>query len=185
MSIANKVSTFRLLSVPFFIASLLYYSPQRDWLRKVALGIFLLAVISDAVDGFLARKTKQNSCAGLILDPLADKILLMSAFICLYFIKSFPKGISFPLWVSLIVVSRDAIILLGALLILLIKQNIKFYPTRWGKLTTTFQMLSVMGVLSQWRISSLLWSLAVIFTLISGANYIMQGFKILYEPGNS
>ncbi|MCX5707694.1 MAG: CDP-alcohol phosphatidyltransferase family protein [Candidatus Omnitrophica bacterium] len=102
MNFANKISTFRILSVPFFIASLMYYSQEKAFLRYVALGIFILAVLSDAVDGYIARKSKQQSPAGLILDPLGDKLLLMSAFICLYFVDF---AIKFPLFVILVVIS--------------------------------------------------------------------------------
>lgn len=180
MNIANKVSLFRILSVPFFVATLIYYSPERDYLRFLALAIFTLGVISDAVDGYVARKAKQQSKAGLILDPLGDKLLLIAAFICLYFITNFPAGIKFPLWVVLIVISRDAIILLGAVVIYLVKQNINVYPTVWGKLTTTFQMLAVIGVLAQLAFAFVLWWLAVIFTVISGMDYVRRGFNILY-----
>jgi len=185
MNFANKISTFRILSVPFFIASLVYYSPQRDYLRFVALGIFCLAVISDAVDGYIARISKQQSKAGLVLDPLGDKLFLVSAFICLYLIDEFPMGVRFPLWVTLIVVSRDALILLGAVVVYIVKQNIDIYPTRWGKLTTIFQMSSAMAVLMQWRFSYILWWIAVFFTVISGIDYVMRGFKILYALDNS
>lgn len=185
MNFANKISTFRILSVPFFIASLIYYSKDKDYLRFVALVIFILAVISDVVDGYIARKSKQISKAGLVLDPLGDKLLLMSAFICLYLINEFPQGIRFPLWVTLIVVSRDAMILLGAVVVYMVKQNIDIFPTRWGKLTTTFQMLSVMAVLIQWHFSYILWCIAVFFTIISGLDYVKRGFKILYALDNS
>ena len=121
VNIANKISTFRILSVPFFIASLIYYSPQRDYLRYLALAIFILAVFSDAVDGYIARKAKQHSRAGMVLDPLGDKLLLVGSFICLYLIDEFPAGIKFPLWVTLIVISRDALILLGVVVIYLVK----------------------------------------------------------------
>lgn len=185
MNFANKVSTFRILSVPFFVASLIYYSAERDYLRFVALGIFILAVSSDAVDGYVARRTKQKSEAGLILDPLADKLLLISAFLCLYFVDKFPAHIRFPLWVTLIVVSRDAIILLGAVVIYMVEQKINILPTKWGKLTTTFQMLSIMAVLMQWELAYILWWLAVLFTLVSGIDYLMRGFKTLYALDNS
>ena len=182
MNIANKISIFRILSVPFFISSLLYYSADRDYLRFVALGIFIVAVISDAVDGYIARKSQQQSKAGLILDPLGDKLLLMSAFICLSFEK-FPM--KFPLWVTLIVISRDALILLGATVIYMVKQNINIFPTRWGKLTTTFQMSSVIGLLIQFKLSYILWWLAAFFTIISGIDYVKRGFKTLYALDNS
>jgi len=180
MNFANKVSTLRILSVPFFIASLIYYSPDKDYLRFIALGIFVLGVLSDAVDGYIARISKQKSQAGLVLDPLGDKLLLVSAFVCLYLIDKFPMGIRFPLWVTLIVVSRDTIMLLGALIIFMVKQSMDISPTRWGKLTTTFQMSSVIAVLLQWKFSYIFWCLAVFFTLISGIDYIKRGFKTLY-----
>lgn len=184
MNFANKISTFRILSVPFFIASLVYYAndPTGRWyLRLVALAIFLLAVVSDAVDGYIARRSREHSPAGLILDPLGDKLLLMSAFVCLYFI---PLPIRFPLPVILIVLSRDILILLGAIVIFIVKQEIKVMPTAWGKLTTTFQMLAVAGVLLQFPHSYALWWIAAAFTVISGADYIRRGFSILYGLDN-
>ena len=184
MNFANKISTFRILSVPFFITSLIYYSPQRDYLRFVALGIFILGVISDAVDGYIARKSQLKSKAGLILDPLGDKLLLISAFISLYLVNEFPLGIKFPLPVTLIVISRDIIILLGAVVIYMVKQEIDISPTRWGKLTTTFQMLSVISVLLQLKFSYIFWWLAAFFTLISGIDYVKRGFKTLYALDN-
>jgi cardiolipin synthase len=173
--------------VPFFIATLIYYSPQRDYLRFVALGIFILAVLSDAVDGYIARKSKQRSKAGLVLDPLADKMLLTSAFICLYFIDGFPAGIKFPLWVTLIVVTRDAIILLGTVVIYMVSQDVNISPTRWGKFTTSFQMAAVIAVLLQLQrhFTVILWWLAVFFTVISGIDYVKRGFKALYALDNS
>ncbi len=183
MNFANKISTFRILTVPFFIASLIYYSSDRDYLRFLALGIFVLGIISDAVDGYIARKSKQQSKAGLVLDPLGDKLLLMGAFIVLSPISKLP--LKFPLWVTLIVISRDAIILLGAVVVYIVKQNIDAYPTRWGKLTTTFQMLSVVAVLIQFRAAYIVWWIAVFFTVISGIDYIRRGFKILYATDNS
>lgn len=183
MNIANKISTFRILSVPFFIAALIYYSPQKDYLRIVAIAIFILGVISDAVDGHIARKSKQQSKAGLILDPLGDKLLLMGAFTFLSPVSSLP--LHFPLWVTLIIISRDAIILLGALIIYLMKQNIEVHPTRWGKLTTFAQMLSVILLLLQFKFTYIFWCLAVLFTIISGFDYIKRGFKILYAADSS
>ena len=178
MNFANKISTFRILSVPFFIACLIYYSPERAYFRFLALFIFILGVISDAVDGYIARKSKQQSKAGLVLDPLGDKLLLMSAYIFLSQLSQFP--LKFPLWVIFIIISRDAIILMGTVVIYMVKQNIEIYPTRWGKVTTFLQMLSVILVLLQFKLSFIFWWLAVIFTVISGIDYIKKGFKTLY-----
>jgi len=183
MNIANKISTFRILSVPFFIAATSYYTPEREYLRFIALSIFILAAISDAADGYIARKSKQQSKAGLVLDPLGDKLLLMSAFICLTANSSLP--IKFPLWVTLIVISRDVIIILGTIVIYIIKQTISMIPTRLGKYSTIFQMLAVISVLAQSKFSHLLWWLAVIFTVASGVVYINRGFKVLYGVDTS
>ena len=171
MNFANKISTFRILCVPFFIATLVYYNTQRDYLRFVALAIFILAVISDAVDGYIARKSKQQSQAGLILDPLGDKLVLMSAFICLSFDKF---SLQFPLWVTLTVISRDAIILLGTTVIYIVKQRLNISPTRWGKVTTSCQMASVIAVLLKLKFTPLIWWM----------DYIMRGFKTLYALDN-
>jgi len=181
VNIANKISTFRILSVPFFIASV-YFAAERDYFRFVALGIFILGAISDAVDGYIARKSKLQSQAGLILDPLGDKLLLMSAFI---FLSPITKlDVKFPLWVTFIMISRDTIILLGTVVIYMVKQSLDVYPTKWGKFTTLFQMLSVIVVLLQWKFAFLVWIPAVICTVISGTDYIMRGFKILYAVDN-
>ncbi|MDD5561424.1 MAG: CDP-alcohol phosphatidyltransferase family protein [Candidatus Omnitrophica bacterium] len=182
MNIANKISTFRILSVPFFIACLVYYTPEKDFLRVLALIIFILGVLSDGLDGFIARKAKLQSKAGLILDPLGDKLLLMSAFIFLSPVSRL--WLKFPLWVSFIVISRDVIIIIGALVIYMVKQSLDVHPTRWGKLTTTFQMLSVVCVLLQYRLADFVWWVAVIFTVISGIDYVKRGFKILYALDN-
>ncbi|MCU0665977.1 MAG: CDP-alcohol phosphatidyltransferase family protein [Candidatus Omnitrophica bacterium] len=184
MNFANKISIFRILTVPFFIATLIYYQPQKDYLRFIALGIFVLGAVSDAVDGYIARKAKQVSKAGMVLDPLGDKLLLMSSFIMLSIIDQFPGNIKLPIWVSLVVISRDVIILLGAVVIYIVKQNIDIKPTRWGKLTTTFQMASVIAVLLQLQIAFIFWGIAVFFTLISGMDYIKRGFNWLYVIDN-
>lgn len=181
MNFANKLSIFRILSVPFFVASLLYYHPQRDFLRFIALGIFLLAVISDVIDGYIARKAKQKTEVGSILDPLADKLLLLSAFLCLSFIRALPKDLRLPVWVLIIFISRDSIILVGNTVIYIIRGKLEISPTVWGKLTTLFQSTTIIGLLLKTNFSILLWILAVIFTIISGIDYIHRGFKILYS----
>jgi len=182
MNIANKISTFRILSVPFFIAALLYYTPERVYLKNLALAVFILGIISDGLDGYIARKAKMQSTAGLILDPLGDKLLLMSAFIFLSPLSGLQ--LKFPLWVSFIVISRDLIIILGAVVIYMVKQTLDVHPTKWGKFTTIFQMLSVICVLLQWKLAMWIWWPAVIFTVVSGIDYVKRGFKILYATDN-
>jgi CDP-diacylglycerol--glycerol-3-phosphate 3-phosphatidyltransferase len=183
VNIANKISTFRILSVPFFIASLIYYSEDRGYLRFVAMGIFILAAISDAADGYMARRSKQQSKAGLVLDPLGDKLLLMSAFICLTVNNNLV--FRFPLWVTIVVISRDVLIILGAVVIYIVRQNINIIPTKWGKFSTVFQILAVISILMQFQYSFIFWWAAVVFTAISGIVYINKGFKILYATDST
>lgn len=182
MSFANKVSLFRILSVPFFVGVILYYKPSLDYLRFVALAIFSLAVFSDALDGYLARVMRQKTKAGSILDPLADKVLLSCAFIFIYLKDNFPKAISVPLWLVIIVLSRDAIILFGAAVIYVIKNELILAPSRWGKYTTFFQMLTIVCVLLQCEFSSSIVLATAIFTALSGIDYLRKGFKVLYGP---
>ncbi|MDP2905559.1 MAG: CDP-alcohol phosphatidyltransferase family protein [Candidatus Omnitrophota bacterium] len=178
MNFANKISIFRILTVPFFIACFIYYTPEKQYMLYVALGIFILAAISDAADGYIARKSKQTSRAGMILDPLGDKLMLMSAFICLNLTTRL--AIRFPLWVILVVVSRDLIILLGVAVIYMVRQKMDILPTRWGKLTTASQIMAVLAVLLQLPFAYIFWDAAVFFTVLSGMDYIKRGFKVLY-----
>jgi CDP-diacylglycerol--glycerol-3-phosphate 3-phosphatidyltransferase len=179
MTFANKVTLFRIISIPFFIGTLIFYSPERPGLKWAALGLFLLAIVSDVIDGYIARTRRQKTKAGAILDPLADKALLLTAFIFLYKMSHAYLLIPLPLWVMLVVVSRDAIIITGSAIILVANKNIQIEPTRWGKLTTFFQMLTVVAIILEWRAAPLAWWIAVFFTIISGIDYIRKGINTL------
>lgn len=180
MTFANKVSIFRIISVPFFVTTILYYQPYRDYLRFIALGIFSLAVFSDALDGFLARKMQQKTKAGSLLDPLADKMLLSCAFVFTYLKDNLPLDINVPLWLVIIVLSRDLLILLGAAVIYVIKDDLILTPSRWGKYTTFFQMLTIVSVLLQFQYTNLIVILAALFTVFSCIDYLRKGLKVLY-----
>lgn len=185
MNFANKITVFRILSVPFFITALVYYSPEKDYLRVVALLIFLLAIISDAIDGYIARTRKQKTEAGAILDPLADKILLITAFIFLFRISNRYFEIALPLWVILIVIFRDTILLIGGAIIVLTKQDNKISATWFGKISTFFQMMTIVFVLLQFKTSYIIWYLAIIFTIISGVDYLRKGIVMFnIQPQN-
>ncbi len=179
LSFANKVTIGRILAVPFFIAAILYYSPEREYLRSAIVGIFLIAVVSDIIDGYIARTRHQKTKAGSILDPLADKLLLISAFVCLYHVGNALGAVTFPLWVVLTVISRDVILLLGAMIIYLVCGDLDIRPSRWGKATTFFQILCVFGVLLQIGFSPVVWYLTVAITFFSGVGYIREGIRVL------
>lgn len=184
LTFANKITICRILAVPFFIATVLYYSPARDHLRYVALGVFLFAVISDVIDGYVARTRHQRTRAGAILDPLADKFLLISAFICLYKVGVQFPGLRFPIWLVVTVISRDVILLIGSMLIYIIHGELSIEATKWGKCSTFLQVITVIVMLLQWPAPMMLWYLVVILAVISGVGYIRNGIKVINVPSS-
>ena len=172
MNLANKISIARIILIPFFIAAIVYSR------LGVALFLFMLAVISDAADGFIARTLKQKTELGTILDPVADKLLLISAYICLSIAGSIPAEFKLPPYVPIIVISRDALIILGSVMIHVVTGNLKIAPSATGKITTFFQMVTILSILVQFRYSFVIWNLAVLFTIISGMDYLIKGSRL-------
>ncbi|MBU4312139.1 MAG: CDP-alcohol phosphatidyltransferase family protein [Candidatus Omnitrophica bacterium] len=181
MNLANKITIFRILLIPFFIATLLYYSEARPNLRFMALAVFALACFTDAIDGGIARSRSQITELGVILDPIADKLLIASAFISLSIIKSIPQDLHIPAWAVLIVLTREAIIVIGSILIFFLKGNIAIKPSGLGKITTFFQMLGIIAILAIFQFNKFLIYPAILFTIISGIDYIWRGSKELSE----
>jgi phosphatidylglycerophosphate synthase len=128
MNLANKISVARILLAPCLVASLLYYHPTRDWLRYVTLVLFIIGVLSDAVDGYIARSKKQQSELGAILDPIADKVLILSALISLSSIHGLPAWMQIPAWFNLIVISRDVLLVAGTALLFVLTGTITVRP---------------------------------------------------------
>ena len=179
LNIANIMTLIRMLSVPFFISSIVYYHLESDYLRYVALAIFSLAILTDVVDGYIARAYHQNTKIGAILDPLADKFLLMSAFICLYKVHEITGPIDVPLWILLIVISRDAILLIGGAAIHMTRGSIDVVPSRIGRMTAFFQVVSIMAVLLHLPLFPALWFIVGLLSIVSGIDYLRQGIKVL------
>lgn len=179
LTFANKVTICRILAVPFFVATLLSYTPERDYLRYVALGIFSLAVITDVIDGYIARTRHQKTRAGAILDPLADKLLLISSFLCLFKIRMLFEFIRFPVWLVVAVISRDIILVVGISIIQIVNGSADVVPSRWGKATTFLQVCCIVGMLLQWEASSAIWYVTVVLTVVSGIGYLRGGIKTL------
>src|SRR5271168_4098638 len=110
MTTANKVTILRILLVPFFVVEVLYYVRNGQELHRVlAIASFATAAICDGVDGFIARRFNQRSELGAILDPLADKLLLVSGIVVLTFDRQ-PYFESIPLWVTGLIIGRDLVI---------------------------------------------------------------------------
>jgi len=179
LTFANRITVARILIVPFFISTVLYYTPDQDHLRFVALAMFMVAMITDVIDGYIARSRFEKTRAGAILDPLADKVLLISAFVCLYKVSALFETVQFPMWLVVSVISRDVILILGITIIYGVQGNLVIEPTRWGKATTFFESLCIFGILLQVAVSSYLWHVTLILVVISGIDYIRKGIKLL------
>src|SRR5215813_7422484 len=124
MTTANKITIFRILLIPFFVVEVLYYLKDgHEWHHLLAVLSFAIAAICDGVDGFIARRFNQRSELGAILDPLADKLLLVSGIIL--FCRSSPYLGSFPFWLTGTIIGRDIMILLGMIVIQMMVGKIK------------------------------------------------------------
>ena len=134
MSIPNYLTLFRILLTPVFFIALVSYSPDKEGFRLIALAIFVIASLTDALDGILARFLKQRTALGQMLDPLADKILLVSAYIGLLFVPTLPFRP--PLWITITIIFRDLILLFGFFILNLAAVKIELLPNLWGKLTS-------------------------------------------------
>jgi len=177
MTIPNLITILRILLVPILIIYLI------NGRILASLIIFIIASISDALDGFIARVFHQKSNLGAHLDPLADKILLMTAFITLAILKMIPS------WLVVLTISRDVIILLGVLMLYINRYPVKIAPTLLSKATTCIQIATILIVLSNGflnieflKIYSF-W-LAALFTIASGLQYIRTGMIILSKGVN-
>ena len=131
----NQLTILRMICAPVFVALTL------DGRLTEAVGVFILGAITDAFDGLIARFYKQRTALGAILDPLADKMLLGSAFVALSFADAVQVHI--PRWLTVMVLSRDAIIVVSSLAIAFVSNQRGFAPSRLGKVSTGAQMICV------------------------------------------
>jgi CDP-diacylglycerol--glycerol-3-phosphate 3-phosphatidyltransferase len=196
MTTANKITVARILMIPAFVTMAIYYgeSIQRgaplEWERLTAIAIFLIASLSDGLDGYVARRYNQRSSLGVILDPIADKGLLLSGIITLS-ISNWsnvdPDHGRFPAWFPVLVISRDAVILVGAMVLYLLNGKVQVKPNWTGKVATVLQMTAIGWVMLQLQFLSLLYVViaAGIFTFISGIVYVSEGVRQLQAEGHA
>ena len=199
MTLANKITITRILMIPMFIMMAIYYGrgiskghPQ-PWQHAATVLLFLVAAASDGIDGYIARRFNQKSPLGVILDPIADKGLLLAAIITLSFSN---WTYEFPLWFPVLVITRDAVIVVGTLVLHFLIGKVQVKPSWLGKSATAFQMIAISCVLLQ--LNGLLHfsmglpgrqieidfleipiALAGFFTLASGIGYVMSGIQQL------
>jgi cardiolipin synthase (CMP-forming) len=181
MTTANKITIVRILLVPLFIGEVVYYLTNGEELHRfVAVLAFAIASISDGLDGYVARRYNQKSELGAILDPLADKLLLVSAVVLLSFHNQ-PYLTPLPIWLTTIILSRDVLLLLGLGVIHFVCGKVRVRPHPLGKIATVLQMGAVMWTLFKWPPAWLpAWTVgAALFTGVSGLIYLLDGVRQL------
>lgn len=186
VTLPNVLTIFRMALTPVFV-SLLFYQ-KFVW----ALAAFVIAGITDGLDGLLARRFKQQSPLGRILDPIADKMMLVTSFVVLsmrgVFPTPLPKHLPVPFWVTITVISRDIFILLGAAAINMVSGFRAFQPSFLGKVSTVVQIVAVAAVIlaAQTRVGTgyylpTIYTSVFTLTLLSGIHYIFFVSRLLNE----
>jgi cardiolipin synthase len=183
LNLANRITLTRIILVPIFITLLLYHSPERAYLHTLSIFIFLAACFSDALDGYLARQRGETTELGSYIDPIADKLLLLSGFLCLSLINHLPSEMHIPAWVTIPIISRDVIIVIGSVIVFFTSGKLQPKPIFIGKITTVVQMITLFSslIMAPQEVRLGLQAAAVLFTVWSGILYVQMGGKILQE----
>ena len=191
MTTANKVTILRILLIPFFVVEVLYYVKSgNEFHRAAALVTFAVAAICDGVDGYIARHYNQYSELGAMLDPLADKLLLVSGVVVLSFDHGPIIG-QIPLWFTGTIIGRDILMIIGAGIIYITVGKVKVRPRILGKVSTVLQMVCVLWILLLWdQTFNPLWIkgltlAAALCTGGSGLIYIWDGLRQLGSSPSS
>lgn len=177
MGLPNWLTILRIFLIPVFVTLLVYR--RAGW----ALLVFCLASLTDLLDGYIARSQGRQTRLGAFLDPMADKLLLTSGFVTLTWLKVI------PFWITAVVVSRDLVLSIGVLVIHVAGGTVHPAPTWIGKMSTVFQMLTVLAAMAsvyfQLVPSAVTKALALVtaaFTITSGLQYLVRGLRQLETP---
>ena len=180
-TLPNFITLLRLAALPFFLLAI------AEGRFGIALGLFVAAGISDGIDGFLARRFDMRSALGAYLDPIADKLLLMSSYVFLA-IPSYPGRVKVPVWLVVLVLSRDILLMLVGLLLILAFGHKRFRPSWAGKVTTVTLIVTVLFVLcaNLWHwpdaIVQIGFGAAATMTVLSGFDYLYRVARNPEEP---
>jgi len=186
VTVPNLLTVFRMVLIPVFV-SLLFY--QRFIL---ALTIFVLAGVTDGLDGLLARRFDQKSQLGTILDPIADKLMLVTSFVVLsmraVFPQPLPPHLPVPFWVTVAVISRDVFILVGAAAINIVTGFRRFRPSMLGKINTTVQIIAIAAIIFAASVPygtgyylPTVYTTVFALAVLSGAHYVFFVSKLVDE----
>ncbi len=190
LTLATRITIARIIGIPIFVLVMIYFKMSLEagepvfWYRTLALGLFVVIAVTDALDGYLARSRDEETRLGAILDPLADKALLLSAIILLT--RPSLGGLSpqFPVWFTLLVISRDVVLLSGSFVVNWVTGHLDVRPRISGKLATFFQMAAIIAALIPLPLNLFyaLVGLAAFCTLLSGLQYSVDGARQLERP---
>lgn len=175
MNLPNKLTMFRVILIPFFIVFLLVpITPYDKW---IALAIFIVASLTDLLDGKIARKYNLVTNFGKFMDPLADKLLVCSALICLIELNKIPS------WMVIIIIAREFII--SGFRLVASDNGVVIAASYWGKFKTTFQMAAVCLMIADLPALNLvtqivLW-IAVVLTVVSLIDYVVKNKNVMKE----
>lgn len=178
MTLANQLTVLRILLIPVFVFFSISYGQSLDagrpleWQRVAAILVFIFAAVTDGLDGYIARHWNQRSRLGAVLDPIADKGLLLTAIVTLSFGN---WNQAFPLWFPVLVIARDAVILAGCGVLYFLNQGLDVKPTWTGKAATAAQMVAIAWMMLQLPHYLASVYVAGILTLVSGVDYLIQG----------
>jgi len=182
LSWPNRITIARIVLVTPLVICLLNLNVDGAAWRYAALGLFALLSISDAVDGFLARLFKQETPLGRFLDPVADKLLVVSAVVILSVDATAVPGFQLPRWVPVIAIGKDLFTVIGFLLVYAVTGQYFIQPRRWGKACTTVQLLMIAVCLAApdlpgplHPIHTAMYWLASVLAVIALVDYIRIG----------
>ena len=179
MNLPNKLTIIRVCLIPFFVAALLFDHGNNYTMRIGANVLFIVASLTDLFDGKIARKYNLVTNFGKFMDPLADKLLVCSALICLIELGQLPA------WVVIIIISREFII--SGFRLVAADNGVVIAASYWGKFKTTFQMaaviLMIFNIPALTLVTNIVVVIAVALTIISLVDYVAKNIKILTEGG--
>lgn len=177
MNLPNKLTVLRVLLIPFFVTALLWEGGENQSLRYGAAVIFIVASLTDLLDGKIARKYNLVTNFGKFMDPLADKLLVCSALICLIELGQLPA------WMVIVIISREFII--SGFRLVASDNGVVIAASYWGKFKTTFQMIAVILLIvrleSLTLVTNLCVYISVILTVVSLIDYLWKNHKVLTE----
>ena len=179
MNLPNKLTLLRVVLIPVFVVLLLLEGGQNDTLRIAALIVFCFASFTDFLDGQIARRNNLVTNFGKFMDPLADKLLVCSALICMIELGQLPS------WYVITVIAREFII--SGFRLVAADNGIVIAASWWGKFTTTFQMLTVilliLNIPALHTVTLIIAGVAFVLTLVSLLDYIAKNYKVITEGG--